>query len=47
VKLLTGLLDSFAAKPLFIWGTIAFIALVAAIGFQRWDSVIRRALAFS
>jgi predicted MFS family arabinose efflux permease len=42
-----GLLDSFAAKPLFIWGTIAFIALVAAIGFQRWDSVNRRALAFS
>lgn len=32
------LLDVFPTGPLFIWGTIAFLALVAAVGFLRWGS---------
>ncbi|MBI4295013.1 MAG: MFS transporter [Chloroflexi bacterium] len=30
------LLDSFPANPLLLWGTIAFVALLAAVGFHRW-----------
>jgi len=37
------LLDGFPAKPLFIWGTIALIALLAAAGFQRWGSASKQA----
>ena len=33
-----ALLDVFPTKPTFIWGTIALLGLVAAIGFQRWGS---------
>ena len=30
------LLDSFPADPWFIWGTIAFVSFVAAVGFRGW-----------
>lgn len=30
------LLDAFPHRPLFIWGTIAVVALIAALGFLRW-----------
>ena len=30
------LLDAFPTDPRFIWGTIAFVAFVAAAGFHRW-----------
>ena len=35
------LLDVFPTDPQFIWGTIAFVAFVAAVGFHRWG-VARR-----
>ena len=37
------LLDTFPTDPRYIWGTIAFVAFVAAVGFQRWG-VARRAI---
>lgn len=37
------LLDTFPTDPRFIWGAIAFVAFVAAVGFQRWG-VARRAI---
>ncbi len=30
------LLDAFPTDPQFIWGTIAFVAFAAAVGFHRW-----------
>lgn len=30
------LLDAFPADPVFIWGTIASLAFIAAVGFYRW-----------
>jgi len=33
------LLDAFPKDPPFIWGTICFVALVAAAGFQRWGTI--------
>lgn len=35
------LLDTFPADPRYIWGTIAFVAFVAAVGFQRWGAARR------
>jgi predicted MFS family arabinose efflux permease len=40
-----ALLDSFPTQPPFIWGTIAFIAFVAVVGFLRWGSTSKPALA--
>ncbi len=37
------LLDSFPTQPLFIWGTIALLAIAAMAGFLRWGSASRRA----
>lgn len=37
------LLDTFPTDSRFIWGAIAFVAFVAAVGFQRWG-VARRAI---
>jgi MFS family permease len=34
-----GLLDAFPESPLFVWGTIAILAFLAAGGFLRWSRV--------
>jgi len=38
------LLDVFTAEPLFIWGTISLLALVAMVGFYLWGGAGRRTL---
>jgi len=37
------LLDTFPTDPRYIWGTITFVAFIAAVGFQRWG-VAHRAI---
>ena len=39
------LLDSFPTEPLFIRGTISFLAFVAVVGFLRWGSTSKQTLA--